>query len=641
MRFRVLGPLEINGEEYALTPQAPKLRSVLAALLLNYNRSVHTDSLIDELWHDNPPASCHTTLQTYIYQLRKIFAAEGRRNGPIATIVTRPSGYAIELDPTEFDLHVFARLAEKGTLALESGSPRLAATRLREALDLWRDDALVDVQRGLLLQAHSARLEEERLRTLESRIEADLRLARHRRLTSELRSLTIRHPLHEGLHAKLMLSLYRSQRQHEALQTYQRLRETLDRELGVGPSVALERLQHAILNADRSLDPAPVPGAPVEAGQQRAVPAQLPRDTGDFSGREAELAAVEKRLREAAEVDSSAVPIVLVTGGLGSGKTAFLVHAGHRLREHYPHGQFFADLRGSSTQPADPAQLLGEMLQSLGVRRGEIPGAIEERSRLFRSLLSDRRMLLVLDDALSLAQVSPLLPGCGRSAVLIGSRTPMPELPSALPIELGELTDEEAAGLLDAIAGDGRVARDPESATALIGIFGRLPLALRAVGTRIRAAGAQPLAVLAAQLSRPRHPLAELGVRNYDVRSGLEDAYRRLDERHRGVFRALARLRLDTFDAHTALRFLVEQDTPADRRTLEALQDNGLLHTERDSGTVEPRYRLPELMRLFAEEKRASEPAEEVPQQRDRQALGGAARSGSEAPWIVTSHDPS
>jgi DNA-binding SARP family transcriptional activator len=638
MHFRILGPLEVKGKKYSLTPQAPKLRSVLAALLLNYNKSVYTDSLIDELWNANPPASCHTTLQTYIYQLRKIFAVETARSGPLASIVTRPAGYAIELDPTDFDLHVFTQLAERGNFALESGDPQLAAERLRQALELWRDVALADVQRGLLLQAHSARLEEERLRTLESRIEADLQLARHRRLASELRSLTIQHPLHEGFHAKLMLSLYRSHRRHEALQTYQRLRETLDRELGIDPNAELQRLQHAILNADRSLDAAP-PRESIEVTAVPAVPAQLPRDIGDFTGRDEELAALETLFGGDTPDDATAVPIALVTGAIGSGKTAFLVHAGHRLRSRYPDGQFFVDMRGSRLQPAEPARVLEEMLRALGIRPQDVPGTLDERSRLFRSLVSDRRMLIVLDDVASAAQVCPLLPGSPRGAVLIGSRLPMPELPGARSVELGELPCDAALSLLAASVGDDRVTADPVSAAALVRLFGRLPLALRAVGTRLRAAPAESPAALVAKLGDHPWPLSELRVRHYDVRTELDEACRQLDEQHRAALRWLALREERTFDAHSAVRYLRTRDARADLWLLGGLHDAGLLQLAHRHDEAGSRYRLPELVRLYAQDRQSrAAPAEEVPQQREA-SQSPSFRPASEVPWIAARHD--
>lgn len=598
MHFRILGPIEITGKEYSITPQAPKLRSVLAILLLNHNQTVGTDTLIDELWPERPPTSCHTTLQTYVYQLRKIFAGEAADGEPVANIVTRPSGYAIELDPGMFDMYVFERLAERGNAHLEAGDAQRAADTLREALALWRDVALADVQHGLLLEAHSVRLEEERLRTTESRIEADLQLARHRTVTSELRSLTIRHPLHESFHAKLMLSLYRSGRQNEALQTYRRLRDTLNRELGIDPSTDLQRLQRAILAADAALDTTSRQATTVTG--PIAVPAQLPTDTNDFTGRAEELETISGWVADSARPRSAAVPVALISGGLGTGKTAFAVHASHAIRRHYPDGQLFADLRGSTRCPADPAQLLAELLSALGVRGTDLPPSTDERSRLYRSLVSDRRILVVLDDARSAEQVAPLLPGSPDSAVLITSRSRLPDLPRTISLELRQLPVDTAIDMLAAIVDDDRVAGRPDALRSLVATFGRLPLALRAVGTKLRACRSHSLPEAVCRPAARRHPLAELRVRDYDVRTVLDEAYTQLDDRCREALHGLAAV-----EPETPSRSGASPGGATDlQSTLDTLEDMGLVHRANPTASGGPRFEVPELIRLFAREKR-------------------------------------
>lgn len=251
MRFKVLGPLEMDSGKL---PSAPKQRQLLALLLLHAGTFVTVDDCIDEVWDENPPNSAQSTLQTYVMNLRKVL-----RQGPAGSagdrIDTRERGYALMLAPGELDLHVFQQLAGAGSEALAAGRNAEAARLLRAALELWREPALADVQAGPILRTWLSGLAETRLSVQEERIEADLRIGRHRELLGELRMLVRQHPAHENLHAQLMLALYRSGRPAESLATFHQLRNTLDQRFGLEPSRRMRRLERAVLRDDPVLDP--------------------------------------------------------------------------------------------------------------------------------------------------------------------------------------------------------------------------------------------------------------------------------------------------------------------------------------------------------------------------------------------------
>ncbi|MGB8942192.1 MAG: AfsR/SARP family transcriptional regulator [Streptomyces sp.] len=256
MDIEVLGALVVRENGTSVTPRAPKPRQVLALLALHADQVVPIASLIEELWGDTPPRSARTTLQTYVLQLRELIAAalehdpEGAPSrSPKDVLVTAPGGYVLRTSGGSSDVREFDRLAGLGYRAMDADDFPHAARELRDALALWAGAAFADVQAGPQLEMQARRLEETRLCALDQRIEADLRLGRHRELLGELTVLVNRYRTHENLHGQFMLALYRSGRRSEALDAYQRLRATLVRELGLEPSAGLRRLQRSILMA--------------------------------------------------------------------------------------------------------------------------------------------------------------------------------------------------------------------------------------------------------------------------------------------------------------------------------------------------------------------------------------------------------
>ncbi|MGW3415908.1 AfsR/SARP family transcriptional regulator [Streptomyces sp. NPDC000888] len=280
MDIEVLGALAVQENGVSVTPTAPKPRQVLALLALHADRVVPVSALIEELWGTTPPRSARTTLQTYVLQLRELIAAaleaggrdgnapaESGRRSAKDVLVTMPSGYLLAAGDGESDVRAFERLAGTGYRAMDAGDFPGAARQLRQALALWSGTAFADVQAGVQLDMETRRLEESRLCALDQRIEADLRLGRHRELLAELTVLVSRYRAHESLHGQFMLALYRSGRRGEALEVYQRLRTTLVRDLGLEPSAGLRRLQRSILTASPETA-VPPPGA----AKERLVP---------------------------------------------------------------------------------------------------------------------------------------------------------------------------------------------------------------------------------------------------------------------------------------------------------------------------------------------------------------------------------
>lgn len=251
-RFKVLGTLRVTNGDRDCTPTPPKMRSVLALLLLSANRVIQMDSLIEELWGDSSPRSAVTTVQTYIYHLRRLFAAERCDPPGGQLLLTKQGGYLFQIEADQVDAKIFERLVQQGRRLLEENRPEASAAILEEALAMWTGPALADVSAGNLLQAHAIHLEERRINALELRIEADIRLGRERELIAELRSLVCSHPLNEWFHGQLIQVLGHSGRRSEALHAYQSLRTILREELGVDPSPELQKLQHRLLSVGAS-----------------------------------------------------------------------------------------------------------------------------------------------------------------------------------------------------------------------------------------------------------------------------------------------------------------------------------------------------------------------------------------------------
>lgn len=464
--------------------------------------------LAEALWGADPPPSARNTIQGYVKNLRKSL---GTLSGRLAT---RSPGYLIEVDSGELDLDEFTALRDQASRAADSGDWAQAAHLYARALGLWPGEPLPDVGSEYLRRTELPRLSELRQSVLEARIDADLRTGEHQAIVAELRGLVAAHPLRERLTELLMLALYRSGRQGEALEEYQQAVYRLREELGIDPGPRLRKLHAQVLTADAGLDLEQVCEPP-------RVPRQLPAGLPDFTGREACLARLRDVLLQPARTPG-AVPVAVLTGPGGIGKTALALHVAHDLASYFPDGQIFLRL-GGATDPARPADLLGRVLRELGT--AALPAGEDERAALLRTTLAHKAMLLVLDDAHTAAQVRHLLPGGGGSSVIITSRSALPDLAGASFHELSVLNSRESANLLAAIAGE---CRDPDGVESILSACGGLPLAIRIAGSRLATNPAWSAAQLGTLLACERERLGELAVGDTAVRSAFEVSYRAL-----------------------------------------------------------------------------------------------------------------
>jgi DNA-binding SARP family transcriptional activator len=520
--FRILGPLEAwDGEEWAQV-SAPKWRALLATLLLSPGQPVSTGQLIDELWGDNPPAKASNLVSLYVYRLRRLIGDTGGR-----VLVTRAPGYQIMLSPGDLDAESFARLVAAGRAALAGDDPARAADLLGAALDLWRGPALADVAATSLVAAEADRLEESRVQALELRLEADLGCGRHGEAAPELRRLLADHPLREGLWGLLMRALSGAGRQAEALETYARAREVIADELGVDPGADLQQIYQDILDADAA-NSAGTTGASAaaRAGPAHPAPAQLPADLPDFTGRAGQVEELSRLLSANGQAPGSpgAVPVVLVAGSGGLGKTALAVHVAHLLAGRFGGGQLYANLRGA-TEPVDSGEVLARFLRDLGVDGARVPVEAEERAAQFRTRLAGKQVLIVLDDARDAAQVRLLLPGSASCSVLVTARWGMPELVGSRLLDLDVLPPAEARTLFGRVAGEERAGAEPAATDEVLTACAGLPLAIRIAGARLAARGGWNVRTLAGRLSNERRRLDELRAGNLAVRASFEVSF--------------------------------------------------------------------------------------------------------------------
>ncbi|MFI9384665.1 BTAD domain-containing putative transcriptional regulator [Kutzneria sp. NPDC052558] len=464
MRFRLLGPVELVRDGQPAAVRAGKHRIVLATLLLHTGRTVGAQELIDNLWDEDPPDGARTTLRAYVMRLRQAI-------GEPDLITTVTDGYRVDVPVEDVDAGRFDQL-----LALARTAPASRAVNLlSDGLALWRGPALADVPSARLRENEAMALDERRLLASELRLDAQLTLGRHQEVVTELRALTTANPLRERFWAQLMLALYRSDRQAEALTIFHQVRRLLADELAVEPSAELRDLHQSILTSDPKLAP------PEPSISSQAPVFRMPADGREFVGRDVELSRLTALLAPA-QLDL-AVPVVTLSGPAGVGKTALAVRAAAELRPRFPDGQLFVHLRGQApAHPLTAAEVLPRLLRALGVAPKQIPADEDEQISLYRSQLAGKRVLLVLDNAVTPDQVRPLLPGEPGCAVLITSRNALRGLivlQGASPLSLDVLAAKDSAALLTALLGERAVRAEPEAAAELATLCAHLPQALR------------------------------------------------------------------------------------------------------------------------------------------------------------------
>ncbi|MGP4102459.1 BTAD domain-containing putative transcriptional regulator [Nonomuraea sp. KM90] len=577
--------------------------TLLAALLTDANHAVTTEQLVDAVWGENPPETARSIIHTYISGLRRALHEVGGED----LIVSHPAGYLIRAPAGALDRIEFEQLAAKGRLAAASELHEAAAEAFRAALALWRGPALSGVQDSYL-RSEAARLDGLRVTVTEQRITAELALGWHEQLVGELTALVVRHPTRERLRRDLMVALYRLGRQADALAVYREAREVLVTELGIEPGTELQTVHEMILRGDKgalgwTADTAPA-GLAAPAGHH-IVPAQIPAGVPDFTGRVDEIASVTGAL-----LSGSPLPICVISGPGGSGKSALAAHVAQQITSHYPDGQLYVELRGTSETPVSPMEVLGRILRQLGAAP---PDTLEGRVADYRSILAGQRMLIVLDDARAEHQVRPMLPGSSGCGVLITSRNRLAGLAGMALIELNVLTPVESLELLGRVAGPERIKAEPAAAASIVHQCGHLPLAIRIAGARLATRQAWSVTLLADRLGDERRRLDELAIGDQEVRASIWLGYRLLDDQDKRALRLLGVLGLPNFPAWVAA-VLLEMTPEAGEQVLERLVDAHLAEAEGIDGVGHVRYRLHDLVRLFAREQAESEEAAPIRQ---------------------------
>ena len=596
LSFGVLGPVRARRGTEQLSTGSPQQRALLAALLLREGRTATAGELIDAVWGEEPPSQALAALRTYASRLRKVLDP--------GVLVSESGGYAVRgLVEGALDLAVAQDLAAEAEKARGAGDLCHAREVLDRALHLWDGETLAGVP-GPYAEAQRVRLEEWRLQLLESRLDMDLEQGCHAEAVAELTALTAAHPLRERLRELLMLALYRSGRQAEALAVYADTRRLLADELGVDPRAGLRELQQRILQADPGL--AEPSAAQAEPAPTPVRPAQLPATVPDFTGRSAFV----KELGEVLSTAEGRVMAVSAVAGIGGvGKTTLAVHVAHQARAAFPDGQLYVDLQGAGARSAEPETVLGSFLRALGTADSAIPDSLEERAALYRSVLDGRRVLVLLDNARDAAQVRPLLPGTEGCAALVTSRVRMVDLAGAHLVDLDVMSPDEALSLFTKIVGEERVASEREAALDVVAACGFLPLAIRIAASRLAARRTWTVSVLAAKLADERRRLDELQAGDLAVKATFELGYGALEPAQARAFRLLGLADGPDMSLAAAAAVL---DLPLEETEdlLESLVDTSLLES-----AAPGRYRYHDLVRLYA--RACAERDEWPPSERD------------------------
>ncbi|MDI6102083.1 BTAD domain-containing putative transcriptional regulator [Actinoplanes sp. NEAU-A12] len=530
LRFRLLGPVQITDDGVPVPGIAPRHRAVLAYLLLHAGRVIPMERLIDAMWGYDQPDTARSQIHAAITALRRAGARD--------VLQTRPGGY---LADARTDVHEFDDL--------------VAAGQLREALGLWRGEALADVHAHYVASSR-ALLDDRRLAVVERLMESALEAGQHDGVLDELAAHVAANPLRERLAGQLVLALHRSGRQADALAAARAYRSVLAEEQGLDPGPAFAEVEKAVL-------------AGMPSGRGRSF---LPYDVPDFTGRADELSRL---------VTGGQSKVITIDGMAGVGKTTLAVHAAHRLADRFPGGQFFIDLRAH-----EPLSALETLLRQAGIN--DMPPGLAERSALWRAELSARRAVVVIDNAADGAHVRPLLPGATESLLLITSRRRLVDLDGARALSMEVLPAGDATALFAGIVGE-RAAAEPEAVREVLELCGHLPLAIRIAGARLQHRPRWTVSYLAGRLR-----LADLATSERSVAAAFTVSYEQLDPAEQRMFRLLGPAPGRDIEPHAAAA-LADLPVPEAEDLLENLLDAHML-VQREPG----RYTMHDLLREHA-----------------------------------------
>jgi DNA-binding SARP family transcriptional activator/tetratricopeptide (TPR) repeat protein len=617
LRVEALGPLRafVGEREVVLGP--PKQRAVFAVLAVSRNNVVSRDDLIDYVWGESPPATAAGNLHTYMSGLRRALGPWGEAVG------SSGSGYSLQLGADGLDVVVAERVAARARAARAERDLPGAVAAFDEALACWRPGSALGGLPGPFAAEHRARVADLRLRLLVERAEVSMELGRPAAVAEQLQDHVRANPYHERLRGLLMSALHRSGQTADALAHYRELRKLLADDLGIDPSAESQALHAAILadnagssgnvgnTGNASAAPKPQPSQQERQPQPQPQappvrPAQLPRVDANFVGRVAAIHQVLEAARTAAagdgaNADADGPQIVMIVGPGGIGKTALAVRCAHLLAAAYPDGQLHVNLRGFDPRhPArSSADVLHHLLASVNVRR--IPEGLDQRAALWRSIVRDKRMLIVLDNAESAEQVEDLLPGGGPSFVVVTSRNRLSGLSvryAARRVALGPLSADESLTLLFTSIGSVRVAGELSAARELAELCGHLPLALRIAAEQVSAGPAVKIGDVIDDLEDVRGRLDALQLPDDElssVRGVLSWSYTRLDAKTARAFRLLGLVPGVSIRPEPAAALLAL--APAEAADI--LRDMVGQHL---LGTTSDTYWMHDLTRIYAEE---------------------------------------
>ncbi|MFD8598284.1 BTAD domain-containing putative transcriptional regulator [Kitasatospora sp. NPDC059646] len=594
LRFRLLGPLDAWHGEHRLALGRRQQQAFLAMLLAEPSRVLTAARLEDGVFEeDSAPGNPRAVLATHAYRLRR----ELRSHGLGHLLVTVDGGYRLDVPAGSVDAVVFDRLTARAGEALAAGGRPAARDLLARALALHEGEPLAGLpgRHAAELRRH---LTERRLEAWEAKLGLDVELGDAPSCPVELDQAVFAHPFRERFRALLMLEYHLSGRPEEARAVYLDARRFFRAEGLACPE--LDALAERVRRCDPALATAARPGPaadrPVRRSTAEPVPEQLPPALPDFTGRRAALDGLAAAL---SRPDPGAVVISAINGLGGVGKTSLAVQVGHALRGRFPDGRLYVDLRGAQGVPLDPAEALAAFLTALGVDDRAVPADLAERAALFRTTVTGRRLLILLDNAAGPEQVAPLLPGSRTCAVLVTGRAWLTTLPGARHLHLDAMTTAEAVGLLAAVAGRARVDAEPAAAAAIVAACGRLPLAVRVAGSRLAADPAQSLAGLAASLADERTRLGELAHEQAAVEPVLALSYARLSAEQARALRLLALPDAPELGSADAAA-LLGRGAAETRELLDALVDLNLLRSP-----AADRYGFHDLLKVFARQRAA------------------------------------